>query len=77
MIFKCPECGETTKIFKHVSEITRVYVKDVGNGPELWESDTSRYSDTYYECGECEYRFPCVSKDRVIKYILKYSEKEK
>ena len=75
--FRCPECGEIAEVFKHVSEITRVYVDDIGNGPELWESDISRYNATYYECGECEYRFPCINEDRVTKYILKHSEKEK
>lgn len=77
MRFRCPECGEIAEVFKHVSEITRVYVDDVGYGNKLYLSELTDYKITHYECGECEYRFPCINEDRVTKYILKHSEKEK
>lgn len=49
--FRCPECGKVTDVYKHVDDVTRVYVDNVGYGLKLYESELTTYKVIHYECG--------------------------
>lgn len=74
--FICPECGKNADIYKYRTKVTRVYIEDIGSGPELWESDLNRYWITNYECDVCDYRFPCRTDAEMTDFILKHKEEE-